>query len=216
MNRSVKIALMSALCGSLILAVSAGPLPQAQDNPQASPQQAQPRGRLGDRLGAWVGLTPEQQSRLDALRKADEEQCRTSATEMEKLEEELRTLGQDLKSDPAKADGLIDRLSRLQADRMKSTFRFHQDFEKILTPEQRERVARFRSRFAERAGHRHFGGLFRPFRWGFGFGEFLGPRPERRWAGFAGGLAARRGILGLSRWRLDRAWRHIRGISRVF
>ncbi len=208
MKKRWEIAFVSVLCGLLILAVSAAPLRQAQDKQHSNQQQPGQRGWFDEGLGRWLGLTPEQQSQLDALRKAHEDQHLSSGAEMRKLRDELRALGEDTKSDPGKADGLIDRLSKLVADRMKSGFRFHQDLEKILTPEQREKMARFRSRFAARDEHRGFDGMFPSFRGGFGHRGFLRPCQERGWGGFLGGFA-HRGFFGPSGWRLERV-RHFR------
>jgi Spy/CpxP family protein refolding chaperone len=161
-------------CGFLLLAVSASALQQA---PQNAPDQ---RTRHADRMGTWLGLTPDQQAKLDALRKGEMERRQAGREEMRKLGDELRTLRNDPQADPKKADALIDRLTRLRGEEMKADFRQHQEFLKILTPEQREKLAQFRGRMARRmmSPFPHRGrrpgrvGMLRPWSWRFGGSPF--------------------------------------------
>jgi Spy/CpxP family protein refolding chaperone len=156
-------------CGFLLLAVSASALQQA---PQNAPDQ---RPRLADRMGTWLGLTPDQQAKLDALRKGEMERRQAGRDEMRKLGDELRALRNDPQTDPKKADALIDRLTQLRGEEMKADFRQHQEFLKILTPEQREKLAQFRGRTGRRMrpmlprGRRPGRlGMLRPWSWRFG------------------------------------------------
>jgi Spy/CpxP family protein refolding chaperone len=188
MKRNGKIALIVLACGALVLAVAAAPLSQAQQQPQSKtsvePESSRPartapefRSRLGEGLGKWLGLSPEQQAKFDDLHKARFEEHQAMSEQMRKLDDEFRALREDPKADPRKADALIDRMEKLRADRMKSDFRFHQDLDRILTPEQRKKLDEIRSRF-DRRGPRGYGlyGFGYPG-WGFGlgFGRFYRP-----------------------------------------
>ena len=84
MKKTLKIALVTLMCGSLALAAAAAPFPQAQQRSQQdqsvqpeSSRSARPapeyRSRLGEGLGRWLGLNPEQQAKYDALHKARQE-----------------------------------------------------------------------------------------------------------------------------------------------
>ncbi len=209
MNTKAKIALVALMCGSLVLAASAAPFPQTQQG-TPSQQSVQPdssrparpapeyRSRLGEGLGKWLGLSPEQQAKFDALNKARDEEHQAMREETRKLGDELRALRNDPQADPRKADALIDRIEGIRADRMKSDFRFDQDLKKILTPEQRKKLDQLRTRSEERRGYRGYYGPFgyghgyygSPYYgygyplWGFGlgFGRFY--RPFGFWGGF--------------------------------
>ena len=139
-------------------------------NPPAKPE---PRG-MGERLAEFLNLTPEQQTRLDEIRKARREEARAFREEMGKLRPQLREAMKDPKADEKKIDNLIDQLSQARASHFKSVVRSVREMEKVLTPEQLEkfRDARFRM------GWRHGFGPRRGMHPGWGrrpFGEFGDP-----------------------------------------
>lgn len=210
MKLNLKIAMVSLFGVLLVMAASAGPLPQSQEKAQprmSSPDQPYPeqRGRIGEMFGRRLGLTPDQQSRIDALRKSHGDARMAAGEEMRKLDDQLRALRDDPKADPKKADALIDNLMRLRADEMKSGFRFRQDFMNILTPEQREKLTSMRSRFMGRMpeGRFGYGGFFPFLRWGFG--GFMRPFMGRYFGGIFGGFGGfHRGFRGFGGRGFDR------------
>jgi Spy/CpxP family protein refolding chaperone len=146
-----------------------------------------------------LDLTAEQQTKLEAMRKAHQAQSQAFLDEMNKLRDEFRSLRDDLKADPKKVAAVVDRMAKVRADRMKAGVQHRREFESILTPEQRAKMARFHDRLREFRGrslgfgsmpwNRGFGrgfghGLFQGLRSGFerGFGRFFGrPGIFRPW-----------------------------------
>jgi Spy/CpxP family protein refolding chaperone len=117
-----------------------------------------------------LDLTADQQAKLEAMRKAHQEQNQAFQDEMNKLRDEFRSLRDDPKADPKKADALIDRMAKVRTDQMKAGIRHRRDFEGILTPEQRAKMARFHDRLRE---HRDRGRGFGATHWNRGFGRGL-------------------------------------------
>jgi Spy/CpxP family protein refolding chaperone len=144
--------LLAGLTAALFLAGSAATFAQ---NP---PEKRQPRGawffagQLGERLAKFLELTPEQQAKFDEIRKARQEEVKAFREEMGKFRPQLREAMKDPQADQAKIDGLIDRLSQVRAEHLKSTVRTHKDLEKVLTPEQLEKYRKVRSRHGMRHG----------------------------------------------------------------
>ena len=156
-NRAILAGMTTAL---LLVAFSVS----FAQNPPAKPGP----GRMGERLANFLSLTPEQQTKLDEIRKARQEEAKAFREEMGKLRPQLREAMKDPKADPQKIDGLIDQVSRVRAARQKSMFRSLKDMERVMTPEQLEKLRNARARMGARRG---FGrGL------GRGFGRGFGPR----------------------------------------
>jgi hypothetical protein len=106
------------------------------------------------------------------MRKAWEEQRRTWRDEMKKARDEFRALRDDPKADPNKVDALIDQMSKLSADKMKARLQHRRDFEKILTPQQKDKLSQLRDRRREFWGEgRRFGFMNRYRGFGPGFGR---------------------------------------------
>lgn len=146
--------------------------------------EAQPARRGGM---AWMAadplnLTPEQEKKIEDLRKARMDKMTAFQDEMLKLQLEMNTLMRDPKADTKKIEGLIDRMSALRAEHQKEALRHRRSVESVLTPEQLEKLQTFRGRFAGR-------GLM-PGRGGFGMGLMPGMR------GMGGGYC----LLGLGDW----------------
>ncbi|MEW5902392.1 MAG: Spy/CpxP family protein refolding chaperone [Acidobacteriota bacterium] len=126
----------------------------------------QPRPRMRMLARDLFDITPEQEKKLEEFRKARMEEGKAFREEMSKMRGELRELGKDPEANAAKIDDLIDRMFKLRADRAKAAVRSRPEREKIFTPEQLEKMKKYRgaffgrSRFAER-GRMAFGRGFR-------------------------------------------------------
>lgn len=139
----------------------------------------------------WLDLTPEQKAKLEELRKAGQEEMKGMFEQTRKLRLELRDLMNDPAANEKKIESVIDELSRLQAARMKSGLKHRAEMNKILTPEQREKL----KDLGPRIGRFMHGGRMMPgpmmrrgFRpgWRHAFGPDSGPLgrpffPRWRW-----------------------------------
>ncbi len=157
-RNALVILAMGLLVAALWPAMSSGQT--SQDKPQ--PQQQQERPWMG-RLAKELNLTPEQQKTLEDMRKARMEEFKTSRDQTMKVRQQLRELMKDPKANEAKLDGLIDQMSKARADRAKAALKSRLEWQKVLTPEQLEKMKTLRARFEGR-----FGGRFGR---GFGFGH---------------------------------------------
>jgi hypothetical protein len=117
---------------------------------------------------------------------------------MKKMRSELRELMKDPKADEKKIDGLIDEMSKLRAMQFKSSVKQRKEIRKIFTPEQLEKMDKFKARLMDQRAMRkgqpfpkkrflRQGRFFGPERfggpWGRGYG-FRGPsfrERMRRW-----------------------------------
>jgi Spy/CpxP family protein refolding chaperone len=88
--------------------------------PPAKPGRQAP-GQNGpmERLKNWLNLTPEQVTKLQDFRKANQDGQKAFRDQMTKLRQELGPLMKDAKSDRNKINGLVDQVAKLAADRMK-------------------------------------------------------------------------------------------------
>lgn len=109
----------------------------------------------------WLDLTPEQEAKLKDMRAARFEERKAHFEKMRRMREDLRLAMEEPKADQKKIEALVDEMHGLMAVQMKSRLNFRKDMEKILTPEQLEKLknARFRmermrrgGRFAHRPG----------------------------------------------------------------
>lgn len=130
--------------------------------------QAQPLRRpgwLGPGLGPgvqdWLGLTSEQKSKIEALRKTHQEEMKALRDKLMDLQKQLREARQDPKADPKKIEGLIDEIFKVRASQMKARLHHQGEIEKILTKEQKEKLDQARERY-----RRWF--LGHPYRFGVG------------------------------------------------
>jgi|YelNatPaOPRAMG01_1025707.scaffolds.fasta_scaffold231280_2 Spy/CpxP family protein refolding chaperone len=141
----------------------------------------------GARMEAFLNLTQEQKTKLEALRKTHQEEMKGLRDKLQGLQKQLRDLRQDPKADPKKIESLIDDIFKLRATQMKAQIKHQGEVEKILTPEQKEKLAQAKQRIA-RVAPRFFG---RPGmgmgHWGMR-GRFMGfpglmmrPRWQPRW-----------------------------------
>ncbi len=144
---------------------------------QTPPAKTGPKAR-GERPADFLSLTPEQQTRFDGIRKARQAEAQSFREEMGKLRPQLRAAMKDPQADPKKIDSLIDQLSQARAAHLKSVLHSLKDMEKVLTPDQLEKLRNARSGLGWRRGHgRGFGrgfGLRRRLRPGRGARPFWG------------------------------------------
>lgn len=101
---------------------------------------------------ADLGLTDEQRNALEAHRKARLDESRAFREEMAGIRAEMRDLLRDPEANRAKIEGLIDKRAGLMARREKAALSHRADWDKIFTPEQREKLRLLRSRAGGRAG----------------------------------------------------------------
>lgn len=165
------------IAGAAALAVAAAlslpALAAAQEAKAAPPAPRDRPARMAVRGG--LGLTPEQEKALEGIRKARLEERTAVREEMAKIRTEMRELAKDPQANQGKLDALIDRTAKLRAEREKAAFRDRIERDKVLTPEQRERLEALRQRLADRPLRMGRGALAAG-RSGFGRpGRLLGP-----------------------------------------
>lgn len=113
----------------------------AQEKPAEKPRLAAPAAKAPlARVKEALQLTPEQEAKLKEFHKARQTEAQAFGDQMKKLRQEMQALRQDGKADPAKMDGLIDQVFKLQAERAKAGLRSVKEREKIFTPEQLEKM----------------------------------------------------------------------------
>ncbi len=136
--------------------------------------------------GEFLNLTPEQKAKIEELRKSRQHERKAFADQMQKYRTELRDLMKDPQANEKKINGLIDEMFKLRATQMKNAIKHREQVNKVFTPEQLEKMKKFRPRMGALRGPRM--GAFGPRR-GFGRGWhrppfWTGPafrRPLRPW-----------------------------------
>ncbi|MCX7972912.1 MAG: Spy/CpxP family protein refolding chaperone [Candidatus Aminicenantes bacterium] len=106
------------------------------------------RAGLGPGLQEWLGLTSDQKSKIEALRKTHQEEIKAIRDKLFDLQKQLREARQDPKADSKKIDGLIDEIFKLRASEMKARIKHQGEIEKLLTKEQRDKLAQARERMS--------------------------------------------------------------------
>jgi len=118
----------------------------AQQQPPAKPaqpaQKQAPQGQQGPlaRLTNFLSLTPDQIQKFKDLQKLRQDDQKGFRDQMQKLRSELQPMLRDEKADPAKAGALIDQIAKLGADRAKKALGGRGAVQKLLTPEQIEKL----------------------------------------------------------------------------
>ncbi len=135
-----------AIAGMLLLGLGAF----AQQEPPAKPQKPAPQGQPGDkaqgrqgpmaRLADYLKLTPEQIQKINDVQKSRQDEQKSFRDQMQKLRGDLRPLLRDEKADQGKMNGLIDQIAKLGADRAKRVLAGRGGLQKILTPEQADKL----------------------------------------------------------------------------
>lgn len=129
----------------------------------------------------FLGLTPEQKTKLEEFRKLGREKNRTYLEEIRKVRNEMREMMMDPEANEKEVLKLYDQMAKLRAEQFRYSLQRNKEFKKIFTPEQLEKLESVKKKIRRR-------GYFRR-------GRFMGPR------GFAGrGNFSREG-------RMNRFWR---------
>ncbi len=102
-------------------------------------------------LKDYLKITPEQEKKLEEFRKARLDEAKAYREKMAKLRDEFRKLMADPKAEEKKLNNLIDEMSQLRAERMKAMLKNRKEWEKILTPEQLQKLEDLRKDFRLRA-----------------------------------------------------------------
>jgi Spy/CpxP family protein refolding chaperone len=146
---------------------------QAQQAPQDKPQVQEKAHPRRDMVRDLLAISPEQEKKIQEFRQGRQKDGQAFRDEMTKMRGEMRDLMKDTKANAARIDGLIDQRSKLRADREKLAVRTRGEWEKIFTPEQLEKMKKYRGAFMGRQGLAEGGrfGLGRP-----GMGRFMGMR----------------------------------------
>lgn len=162
----------------------------------------------GPNLKEALELTPEQEAKLQEFRKARQAEGQAFREKMQKLRTNLGELMKDPKADQKKIDGLIDEMSKFEADRFKAAFRNRNEWRKLFTPDQLKKIDDFRGGLMKGMDQRP-GMWFGPGRFmgrgGFGQG-FAGPMGFGR-HGFSGpGFMQRPGMMRNQGWKKRMRW----------
>jgi hypothetical protein len=128
-------------------------------------------------------ITPEQEKKIQEYRQARQKDRQAYRDEMTKMRGEMRDLMKDSKANAAKIDGLIDGMSKLRAEREKMAVRTRGDWEKLFTPEQLEKMKKYRGAFMGRQGLAERGrlGFSRSWMRGSMAPRGMGMRARRAW-----------------------------------
>ncbi len=127
------------IMGFLFLTVGAyAQQPPAKPEKLAKPEPG-PRAPLAN-LKDFLQLTPEQEAKIKDMQKARQDEQKAFRDEMQKLRGELNPLLKDPKADQNKINSLVDQIAKLGADRTKKVLANRNPLQKILTPEQLEKL----------------------------------------------------------------------------
>jgi Spy/CpxP family protein refolding chaperone len=100
--------------------------------------------------GEFLDLTPEQKSKLEEFRKKRREERKASRENMRAVQKELRELMRDPEANEKKILGIYDKLAKFRSDRFKKSLQHRKEIKKILTPEQWEKLEKFKKRMAQK------------------------------------------------------------------
>lgn len=139
------------------------------------------RSEMRTRLRETLGLTQEQEKRLEELRNLRREENRAFREEALRLRDELRELGRNPEANRKRIESLVDRMAGLRAQRTKAVLRSRIDRQRVFTPEQMEKLKAYRQGFGDRARLAGRGSRVR---------DRLGPGPRygRPWLRRPGGI----------------------------
>lgn len=143
MNRQkIGTMVMTLMVTALFLPLMAG----GQEAGEDPPPQRQPRRQMLTR--DILDITPEQQEKIEAFRKARNDANTAFRDLMAGIRGELRELMKAPATNEAAIGGLIDKMYKLQADRAKEAFETHREWQSIFTSEQLEKMKNDRAAFS--------------------------------------------------------------------
>lgn len=93
-----------------------------------------------------LGLTPEQKTKLEELKKLEREKQKAHFESMRKVQLEMRKMMRDPESNEEAILKLYDQMSALRTEQFKNSLLRRKEYRKILTPEQIEKLERFNNR----------------------------------------------------------------------
>lgn len=149
MRQRIKTSAATLAAGLLAFAVLGAAGQDRKDGTAPGPSERV--GRRQAALAERLGLTADQQKRLEEFRAERRAEAEKFRGEMAGLREERQALMKDPEANAAKLDGLIDKLAGLRAERMKAGLRSRMAWRKIFTAEQLEKLKTFRGRLEGRA-----------------------------------------------------------------
>ncbi len=174
MRQRMKTSAAVLAAGLLAFAALAAANQDKKDDPGPAPRG---EGRWQAAFAERLGLTADQEKKLEEFRTARRADAEKFRGEMAKLREERQALMKDPEANAAKLEGLVDRQAGLQAERMKAGLRSRMAWRKILTAEQLEKLKTLRGRLEGRARMMMRRGRFMRRH---GFGPRGGDRPGFR------------------------------------
>lgn len=133
--------------GLIALMLLLGTLSYAQPNAGGNGYKGDQRGKRGnmeqgdclrkDRMAAYLDLTEEQQTKIDALKLSHQKKVLHLKNELNEKKAKLRTLQTAEVSDMKAINSIIDEIGTIKTKMAKEQAAHHQEIRKILTEEQR-------------------------------------------------------------------------------
>ncbi len=139
---------------AVVLAIALWPVTAKPQDKPAPPEKPRPGARsLRQEMARDLfDITSEQEKKLQELREARRRDHQAFREETVRMRGEMRDLMKDPKANAAKIEKLIDGRARLRAEREKQVLRSRGEREKNFTPEQLEKMRKYRDIFRERVG----------------------------------------------------------------
>jgi Spy/CpxP family protein refolding chaperone len=151
MTASTKRHLWIGLAAAVLAVAAWAGAAQAQQGPAPQERPRTDMRTLRQEMARDLfNITPDQEKMLRELREAGRKDRQAFRDEMLKMRDEMRALMKDPQANAAKIDKLIDARARLRAEREKKAFRSREDWRKVFTPEQLEKMSKYRGVIRER------------------------------------------------------------------
>ncbi|NIO48059.1 MAG: periplasmic heavy metal sensor [Candidatus Aminicenantes bacterium] len=98
----------------------------------------------------FLDLTPDQKSKLEEFRKKRQEERKESMKNMRAVRKELRELMRDPEANEKKILEIYDKQAKFRSDRFKKSIQHRKEIKKMLTPEQWEKLEKYKKRIGWR------------------------------------------------------------------
>lgn len=122
---------------------------QKSENPEKVMSREDPRATEN-----FLDLTPEQKSKLEEFRKMRQEERREFLRNMRKVRQELRELMRDPEANEKEIKGLYEKIAKLRSSHFTKFVQHRKERRKIFTPEQLEKLEKFKKSMAQRRNFR--------------------------------------------------------------